>query len=149
MLFCRSGNAKLQESASVLTTSLSAIQPPKKDYEYENDDQVDDHERSTLDRSCASSSLAVTKEAMPESVLITAATVDTATHSSSIPNAVHQQSSSDASVTYITYDAANVTSLQQQQQQIKTEMQPILQLESLKVGAAKAKPWVVFLLCKI
>lgn len=97
-----------------------------------------------LDLSC-NTSLAATKEAMPQSVLITAATIDNATYSNSAPDAAHQQSSSDASVTYITYDAAGVASLQQQQQ-ITTEVQPVSQLESLKLGAAKAKPWVIFLL---
>ncbi|KAL3994200.1 Zinc finger C2H2 type family protein [Acanthocheilonema viteae] len=138
----KSGNFKndiVQERhpASILATSLATVveQPPKKEQQYENF-QVDDHENSMLDRSCATS-LAATKEAIPQSVLITAATIDTATYSNA--NASHQRSSSDASVTYITYDVANVTSLQQQH---ITGLQPVSQLESLKLGTAKAKPWI-------
>lgn len=145
-LFYRSGSTKLQDrhSTSVLAASLSTLmeQPSKEEQQYEND-QVDERGSSILDRSCTTS-LAATKETVPQSVLVPATTIDTATYSNATTNAAHQRSSSDASVTYITYDNANVTPLQQQQQ-ITTTVQPISQLESLKLGAAKAKPWVIFL----
>uniref|UniRef100_A0A158Q8X5 C2H2-type domain-containing protein n=1 Tax=Elaeophora elaphi TaxID=1147741 RepID=A0A158Q8X5_9BILA len=138
----KSANAKLQDrhSISVLATSLNTVveQMPKKEQQYEND-QVDDHERSMLDRSCATA-FAATKETMPQSVRVTATTVDTAPYFNATPSAAHQRSSSDASVTYITYGTANAASLQQQQ--ITTAVQPVSQLESLKLGAAKAKPWI-------
>ncbi|EJD76036.1 zinc finger protein [Loa loa] len=132
----KSGSTKLrdQHSAAVLATSLSTT------VAQQSNDQVDEREHAILDRSCAAS-LVAPKEAMPRSVLVAAGTVDTATYSNASTNATHQRSGSDASLTYITYDTVNVTPLQQQQQ-ITTAVQPVSQLESLKLGAAKAKPWI-------
>uniref|UniRef100_A0A8R1TKB5 BTB domain-containing protein n=1 Tax=Onchocerca volvulus TaxID=6282 RepID=A0A8R1TKB5_ONCVO len=138
----KSRNTKLQDrhSTSVFAASLNTIteQPSKEEQQYRND-QTDEHKRSILNRSCAAA-LAETKDTLPQNVLVAAPTIDTTTFSNVTTNATYQRSSNNASVTYITYDTANVTSLQQQQQ--IDAVQPISQLESLKHGAAKANPWI-------
>lgn len=131
-------------SSGGLATSLTTVVEHRRGDEKQYvAGQVGERESSILDHLCAVS-LPATKETVPQSAPVIAAPV----YSNISVNATHHQSNSDVSVTYITHNITNATPIQQQQQ-IAAAVHPISQFESLRLGAVKAKPWVIFLFYKI